>query len=166
MQVPLITDTHFGGKNDSSIFLDFQEKFFSDVFFPKLDVLGSNTIIHLGDFFDRRKFVNMQTLYRVKKMFLDPLQERNIKMYLILGNHCTFFKNTNEINSPNLLCKEYDNVKIINNPQTIDLDGLSVGMVPWICPDNQLECEQYISTTSCDILFGHFAINGFVMHAG
>ena len=32
---------------------------------------------------------------------------------MIIGNHDVYFKNTNEINSPELLLAEYDNIKII-----------------------------------------------------
>ena len=36
MKIALITDQHFGARNDSQLFLDYYEQFYSEVFFPKL----------------------------------------------------------------------------------------------------------------------------------
>ena len=56
MKVALITDQHFGARNDSSIFLDFYEQFYSEVFFKKLKEENVTKLLILGDTFDRRKY--------------------------------------------------------------------------------------------------------------
>ena len=58
MKIALITDTHFGARNDSLLFLDFFRKFYENIFFPTLKERGIKEIIHLGDVVDRRKFIN------------------------------------------------------------------------------------------------------------
>ena len=78
MKIALITDQHFGARNDSSIFLDYYEKFYSETFFPILDEHGIDTLLILGDTFDRRKYVNFNTLNRAKRMFFDELHRREI----------------------------------------------------------------------------------------
>ena len=55
MKIALITDTHFGGKNDNLAFSEFQARFYKGTLFPILDREGISTVIHLGDTFDRRK---------------------------------------------------------------------------------------------------------------
>ena len=60
MKVALITDTHFGARNDSLLFLDFFRKFYENIFFPTLKERGITDVIHLGDVVDRRKFINYQ----------------------------------------------------------------------------------------------------------
>ena len=62
MKIALITDTHFGARNDSLIFTDFFRKFYENIFFPTLKERGIKSVIHLGDVGDRRKFINYKTL--------------------------------------------------------------------------------------------------------
>ena len=40
MKIALITDTHFGARNDSLIFTDFFRKFYENIFFPTLKERG------------------------------------------------------------------------------------------------------------------------------
>ncbi|NBP57189.1 hypothetical protein EBU71_11785 [bacterium] len=56
MKVVVITDQHFGARNDSIHFLDYYERFYRDTFFPTLEEHGINTVLILGDTFDRRKY--------------------------------------------------------------------------------------------------------------
>jgi DNA repair exonuclease SbcCD nuclease subunit len=55
MKIAIITDQHFGARNDSQHFLDYYEKFYSEVFFPQIDSNDINNVLILGDTFDRRK---------------------------------------------------------------------------------------------------------------
>lgn len=170
MKVAIITDQHFGARNDSVAFLDFYEKFYDNVFFPTIDASGIDTVLVLGDTFDRRKYVNFYALDRAKKMFFDKLAAKNIQVHMIAGNHDTYFKNTNEVNSPDLLLREYDNINIIDSPQTIHLKyedtSSDVVFVPWICPDNFDACMAEMKNTSAQICMGHFEIAGFAMYRG
>jgi DNA repair exonuclease SbcCD nuclease subunit len=103
-------------------------------------------------------------------MFFDELAKRNIQVHMLAGNHDTYFKNTNDVNSVDLLLREYDNVNVIDTPQTIHLNygdvGSDVCMIPWICPENYQQCLDEIENTSSDICMGHFEIAGFAMHKG
>ena len=49
MKIALVTDTHFGARNDNTAFADYFGKFYTDIFFPYLKENNINTIIHLGD---------------------------------------------------------------------------------------------------------------------
>ena len=52
MKIALLNDTHFGARNDSTIFDDFFHKFYNDIFFPYLKEHNIKTLIHLGDIVD------------------------------------------------------------------------------------------------------------------
>jgi DNA repair exonuclease SbcCD nuclease subunit len=166
MKVALITDMHFGARNDSIAFLDFFQKFYDDTFFPAIDANGINTVLILGDTFDRRKYVNFYALDRAKKMFFDKLEARGITVHMLAGNHDTYFKNTNDVNSPDLLLREYGNIIVIDSPETIVIDGTPICMMPWICPENYQESLDMIQNTKADICMGHFEIAGFAMYRG
>ena len=167
-RVAIITDTHFGARNDSIHFLDYYERFYRDTFFTTLDWNDINTVLILGDTFDRRKYVNFYSLKRTKEMFFDELAKRNIQVHMLAGNHDTYFKNTNDVNSVDLLLKEYSNVNVIDKPTTIWLqdEKYPICMMPWICPENHEESMFELSDTDADICMGHFEIAGFAMHRG
>jgi DNA repair exonuclease SbcCD nuclease subunit len=166
LKVAIITDQHFGARNDSITFLDFFQKFYDDTFFPSLDAAGINTVLILGDTFDRRKYVNFYALDRAKKMFFDKLEERGIRVHMLAGNHDTYYKNTNDVNSPDLLLREYNNIDVIDSPETIVIDGTGICMMPWICPENYQESIDEMKNTKAEICMGHFEIAGFAMHRG
>jgi DNA repair exonuclease SbcCD nuclease subunit len=166
MKVAIITDQHFGARNDSIAFLDFFQKFYENTFFPALDSASINTVLVLGDTFDRRKYVNFYALDRAKKMFFDKLEERGITVYMLAGNHDTYFKNTNEINSPDLLLAEYNNIEVIDEPKTINVNGFEVCMLPWICPENYTQSLDEIKNTTSTLCMGHLEIAGFAMYRG
>ncbi len=166
MKVAIITDQHFGARNDSIAFLDFFQKFYDNIFFPKLEEEGIDTVLILGDTFDRRKYVNFYALQRSKEMFFDKLANRNIKVHMLAGNHDTYFKNTNDVNSPDLLLREYENINVIDHPATIYVDETPICMMPWICPENYQDSLDTIKDTKAEICMGHFEIAGFAMYRG
>ena len=170
MKVAIITDQHFGARNDSTVFLDFFQKFYDNTFFTTLDEQGINTVLILGDTFDRRKYVNFYALQRAKEMFFNKLSARGITVHMLAGNHDTYYKNTNDVNSPDLLLREYDNINVIDKPQTIHLDygntAADILMLPWICADNYNQTMTEIQNTSATLCMGHLEIAGFAMYRG
>lgn len=165
-KIAIITDQHFGARSDSIAFLDFFEKFYDNTFFPTVEVSGIDTVLILGDTFDRRKYVNFYALDRAKKMFFNKLEERGITVYMLVGNHCTYYKNNNDVNSPNLLLREYNNINIIESPETIIIDGISICMMPWICAENYQNSFDEMKNTKAELCMGHFEIAGFAMYRG
>lgn len=156
----------FGARNDNQAFHDYFEKFYANVFFPYLKEHGIDTIVQFGDLFDRRKYINFNTLARSRSYFFDPLRAHGMKLEVFVGNHDTFYKNTNEVNSPELLLNEYDNVNVYSDPTDIDMDGTPITLLPWVCSGNYQQCIDHIEQTSAQILFGHLELAGFEMHRG
>jgi len=163
-RIALITDTHFGVRNDSRTFSKYFEKFYDNVFFPYLEENNIKTIIHLGDVFDRRKYINFQTLHEARRFFFEPLRKYDV--HCILGNHDTSFKNTNEVNSPELVLKDYPNINVYKSARDVTVDGITLAMLPWVCSENYVESMNYLAQTKAQLLFGHLEIKGFEMHLG
>ena len=166
LKLAIITDQHFGARNDSIAFLDFFQKFYDNTFFPALELHRIDTVLILGDTFDRRKYVNFYSLQRTKDMFFDKLETMGIRVYMLAGNHDTYYKNTNDVNSPDLLLKEYSNITVIDSPSEIIIDDTKICMMPWICPENYTESLAMLTSTEAEICMGHFEISGFAMYRG
>jgi len=166
MKICILGDTHHGMRGDSLDFHRHYEKFYSEIFFPYLKENNIDTIVQLGDLFDRRKFINFNSLYLVRRYFFDPIKENEIKFHTLLGNHDVAYKNTLEVNSSSLLLNDYGNITIHNSFNTVSFDGIDVDIVPWICDDNQVEIFDKIKESKSQICFGHFEIAGFEMDRG
>jgi hypothetical protein len=164
--IAIINDTHFGARNDSPIFLEHFMEFWEKTFFPTLADRGIKRVIHLGDFLDRRKYVNFHTLNQVRTRFLEPLKEMGIEMDITLGNHDVFFKNTNRLNSVVELFAAYPNIRIHEKPTVLDLGEMEVGLVPWITKENSQECLDFIASAPVRVLMGHFEVNGYEVLRG
>ena len=167
MKLAIINDTHFGCRGDSRVFLDHQQRFFENIFFPYLDEHNIRVVLDLGDTFDRRKYINYVTLKRAKEFFFDEMAKRNIEYHAIVGNHSVYYTNTNEVNSMSLLLKEYSNFNFYEHePKELTFGSTRIIMVPWITKSNSDVCFQAISDTKAPILMGHLEIHGFEMMRG
>lgn len=167
MKIAIINDTHCGTRNSSDIFIDNAEKFYEETFFPYLKDNGIKHIIHLGDYFDNRKFINFRALNRNRNHFLKPLRELGITMDIIRGNHDTYYKNTGELNSLKELLGHYMNeVHIVHKPTVMNYDGLQYALLPWIDAENEAESLNFIKNCKADMLGGHLELTGFDMMKG
>ena len=110
MKIALLNDTHFGCRNDSPAFINYQNRFYDELFFPYLIENKIDTLIHLGDVVDRRKFINFNTAHNFQQKFWKRLWDLKIDTHIILGNHDTYYKNTNKVNAIQQLCTSFDGV--------------------------------------------------------
>ena len=164
MKIALITDQHLDGRKGSLAFWTYFQKFYDDVFFPTLEKEGITTIIDLGDTFDNRKSMDYNVCNRVTTNYFDRL--KNYKVHMLLGNHCVYYKNTNKINSPELLLKQYDNITIYSEPKHLKLGSKKFLMLPWINKENQDKVFKLLKTSEADVCCGHLELSGFEMNAG
>ena len=165
MKIALLNDTHFGCRNDSPAFLEFQNKFYDNLFFPYLIENKIDTLIHLGDVVDRRKFINHNTAHNFKLKFWDRLEDLNINTHIIIGNHDTYYKNTNEVNALQNLSIT-NNARVYTRAVDVEFDGLPILFIPWICDDNYDDSIYAIDNSTSPIVMGHLEVKGFEMHAG
>lgn len=167
MKVALITDTHSGVRNDSLPFLNNFKTSLDTVFFPYLKEHGIKRVIHLGDIADRRKYCNIHTAYRLRTDFLQPMMDMGIEWDLIAGNHDEYYKNTNEVNFlSEFIDGKYPNCKVHLNATDIEIDGLPILLIPWICDSNYEDTVAKINQTKAQVAFGHLEIPGYEMFRG
>ncbi len=162
MKVAIITDTHYGARKGSKFLHDYFEKFYDEVFFPSLEKEKITTVIHMGDAFDSRKSIDYQSLEWSKKVVFDRLKKYDVHM--IVGNHDTYYKDTNDVNSPELLLQTYPNIKIYREPKEVNIGGLDILLLPWINESNQKQSFKLIKDTTCNYAMGHLELQGFRAH--
>jgi len=164
VKIALITDQHFGGKSDSKSFNDYIEKFYTNQFFPYLKEHNIHTVIDLGDTFDRRKYVNFAILDKVRQYYFNVMREEHIQLYSIVGNHSTYYRNTNSVNSSNLLYGHYPNISVYSEATPISLDGTIIDLIPWINSENHDRTMDFIKKSKAQVAFGHLEVEGFAMY--
>lgn len=164
----ILGDPHWGVRGDSKIFHDIFTTFYKKMIAEMVD-RGCKTLIILGDVFERRKFVNFETLMVCKRVLFDALRDAGIQVFMIAGNHDVYFKNTNRINSLDLCLpiQEYPNLTLIT--QTAEehlIDGQKVLFVPWVNKENYGDICDKIDNSLARFMVAHLDMVGFEMHKG
>lgn len=166
MKIALITDTHFGGRNDSQVFNDYFFKFWEEEFFPTILKKKIKTVIHLGDIFDRRKFANIKTLNSFRERFAEWFEKNGVDLHIIVGNHDVYYKDTNRVNAPKeILGDRYERIKIYENSEIVTFDKRKILFVPWINRENQEDAMRLINSNEAKVAMGHLELSGFKMYA-
>ena len=165
-RIPIINDTHFGSRGDSQVIYQNQEEFYTKIFWPAIDAEGGvDTILHLRDVTDRRKFVAYQTLSFAKHMFFEPARERGITIHWALGNHDMPYKNSQQLSSHEAF-REYDNLIVYRTATQLVVDDVPVLFVPWLCDENMKSSLDAIRNFDGGVVMGHFEFGNFEMFRG
>lgn len=145
MEYILFTDLHLGIHGNNSIWLDKSIELAEEMAsFAKRQRISK--IIFAGDFFNDRRSLNTRTIDYAHK-FLDVLKD--LQVYMIIGNHDTYFKNTNEVHSLTMF-KSHKNVTVVEKKLWLDNN---MCLVSW---------AEELPEEDVEILIGHFEVNGFV----
>jgi hypothetical protein len=161
MKVLLITDQHFGVRNDSQVYVEYYRKFYTEIVIPFIKLSKIKHVLCLGDTFDKRKSVNFNSLEAAKEMWFSPLEELGVTMTMLVGNHDIYYKNTLRVNAPSLLLGEYGNIQIIDNPTEFTIDNLTILGIPWICDENRSRVYELLEKSNVSLCMGHLEFNGF-----
>lgn len=166
-KIAMITDTHWGVRNDSPIFLDYFKKCVDEFFLPIIDEQKVEWIIHLGDLVDRRKYVNINTAYRLRTDFLEKIEQRQKGMIIIAGNHDEYYKDTHKINAlEELVRSKFMNIYVYSEPTHFQLGKFKALLLPWITKDNEADTLEMIKNSPATICMGHLELEGFEFYKG
>ena len=165
MKILLITDQHFGVRNDNEHFINHYKKFYGQVVIPFIKASGIKEVISLGDTFDRRRYINFHSLDEAKEMWFDQLIKLGCNHTMLIGNHDIYYKNTLRVNAPHEILGEY-NFDVIDKPTTKSYDGTDILLLPWICDDNKSEVFEAVQRSKAPVCMGHLELNGFEAHPG
>jgi hypothetical protein len=160
LKVAIINDSHLGKGNDSLAHDSYFQRFYDKILFPELYSRKIKVIWHLGDLYDRRRFVNFDILSRSRDYFVQPISDFYVKM--VIGNHDIYHSETLSLNGPSLLMNGMPNFYILTEPYEND-EAL---FIPWITKENHDRCMKAIEKSSSRICCGHFDLQGFEMDGG
>ena len=166
MKIAIITDQHFGARKSSKFLHDHFKRFYDDIFFPYLEKHNITTVVDMGDTFDNRRSIDLWAIDWAKETYYNRLRDMGVTVHTIVGNHTAYYKNTNEVNSVDLLLKEYENVKVYSECTEVMLDRLQVLFIPWINAENTEKSILSIKGSTSDCAMGHLELNGFRAHRG
>ena len=151
----LFTDIHFGLKLNTEVFLNIAQQNVEWII-QQIEENDIDNVIFCGDWFHQRSAVSVNTLHRSYES-LKLLASKVKNLYLIVGNHDSYYKNTIKVHSLKTF-EQFDNVKIIEEPTHIKLGNKDTLLVPW-----GVELEELKQHTA-DIMLGHFEPGGVRVH--
>lgn len=168
-KIALISDIHFGCRNNSEIYLDIIKKLLTETLLNVVEANNITDVRILGDLFDCRNNINVRTLTVAIDVFRwYKANKPKIKFKILLGNHDIYYKNRIDVNSIDLL-RHIGNVEVIDKVVEETINGKSVISFPWLIPGSN-EHTQFLSIASgnkkYDLCFGHFEVRGFEISRG
>lgn len=163
MKIYFLADTHFGCKGDNPQWLDDYVSYFDDVLIPyyKKNVKSDDILVHLGDVFDCRSAIGLNTITKVIYLF-EKLSGIFNDIRIVVGNHDIYQKHSNEITSLHML-RYIPNIRIYFEPTLENVGSKSVLFVPWI--EDREEQRKLLKKHSVDYVFGHLEIGGCVTNS-
>lgn len=156
MIIGLIGDSHWGASSNNPRLI--QQNI--DVWNYALEVFKANgvqEIVDLGDFFDKRKEIDMNLLDIVKS---NVIQKLFCPIKFIVGNHNLYYKESSRVNNLQPLkdyCPKY--VDVIDSFYKSE-DGLC-DYIPYITSDNVADITDKIIKSNAKYAFMHAEFSGF-----
>ena len=158
-RIGIFSDIHIGVDADSKVKLQEMKKCVKWI----IDTFKENKvdwILFCGDLFNSRYSINVNTLNAGIEVVQD-LSYNFEKVILIEGNHDTYYKNSNSVNSVTFLSNlsKNDNIIIVDErPKFIKVADTILGLYPGGFEIEQTaEIEDFKTP---DYGFGHFELNG------
>ena len=164
MKLAIVGDMHIGVRNDMQCIAEHQAEFFSTFLFPELKTRNIDTIMQMGDLFDKRQYLSLKTMQHFQDSFYTLLEDYNINMTMLLGNHDVLYRNTNYVNSPDLYLTSHERIRVINEPT--DIKEFNALVIPWINKENYEDTEKAIANSKSPFCFGHLELAGFDIQQG
>lgn len=111
---------------------------------------GVQNIVFGGDWFHSRAMLDNNTVNIAIKLV--HALAKTCRLYMIVGNHDAYLKDSIDINSLNIFRQE-ENVRIIDKAEQIDLNGQTCLLAPWLTDMTTFEKNMF------DIMIGHFEVS-------
>ena len=156
----VLSDTHFGVKNNSKVWLDSQLSFFKNGLIKFIDKFSEKykiTVIHCGDLFDSRTTLNIMTFNKVNSI-INEISNKVYEFIIIGGNHDYYLSEPVKENTSSLdLLDVPDNCKIISGisegKSNVIYENEHAIFMPWFAFLDKPTLEHVCK--GCDLIFTH-----------
>lgn len=160
----IISDTHFGVKNNSKKWEELMQHWMDKFFFPLLEEHANpdDVFVHCGDIFDNRQSIGLSTMSMCISFF-EKLTKYFSDIYILCGNHDAYYTTKNDIASIDCL-KHISKIHVIKKPTQKEIFGKNVMFVPWMEDENTFKKVCSIKA-NIDIWFCHAEFSGCTMNS-
>lgn len=149
-KVAIFSDLHLGVYGNSEKWHATALKW-TDWIINELNQKKIKDILFLGDFFDNRTEISVQTIH-IASQIIEKF--KNFNLFMIIGNHDAYYKNRSDVHSLGLV-RGYSNITLIDKNLEFEAFNKRFLMVPW---------NNDIPDSSYNYIFGHFEIQTFKMN--
>jgi len=151
-KVAIFSDIHLGVHMNSPAWHEVSQNW-AKWYVADLQDKNIEEVIFCGDFFHNRNEITVNTLHQAGEL-LDLFKD--LKIYMIAGNHDSFYKNNCSVNSIRIFSGR-KNIEVIDKPTSIQFFGKECFFAPW---GTAVE-----TIPESDVIFGHFEIESFKMNS-
>ncbi len=145
----VFSDQHFGVKGNSPLRQKIGVQAIKEILSYAKKSKARN-IIFCGDWFHSRATLDVSTLDIAYKCV--QALSKQCKLWMILGNHDLYLKNSTEVSSVNIF-KSDANVVVVDKPLEVMLNSKKALLVPWLANLDGFKKSSY------DFMLGHFEIS-------
>jgi DNA repair exonuclease SbcCD nuclease subunit len=149
-KVAIFSDLHLGIYGNSEKWHE-TALTWADWIVDELNQKKIKDIFFLGDFFDNRSEISVQTIHVASKI-IEKFKKFNV--FMIIGNHDAYYKNRSDVHSLGMM-KGHENITLIDKNLEFEAFNKRFLFVPW---NNDIPNSKY------DYIFGHFEIQTFKMN--
>lgn len=166
----MVSDVHFGVRNNSEKYLTMMESFFLETLSGVIKENSIKDLRILGDLFDCRNNINVRTMNYVLNIFRKMLTDfGDLNITILIGNHDAYYRNRLDVNSLEILKDVSDRIRIIDCVTEETINGKNIIMFPWLVddsPEKKKFDEACKGKKKWDLCLGHFEIKGFEVTKG
>lgn len=158
--IAIVSDIHFGYKNNHKQRFEECMRFFEEQFFPFLTKNKIKDVLCCGDVFDSRTTIDWWILEQLKCRFFKWFDDNGVKFHIAIGNHDVYRKDAIDTNAFNHILNDNPNCIAYSEITTIEIGKYTIGMIPWQVNPKETEFPVV------DILVIHSELKGFSFTKG
>lgn len=156
MKIAMFTDIHWGAKGNSVQHNADCEDYII-WFCQQVSDHGADAIVFMGDWFENRNAINVQTLnYSFRG--LDRLNALNIPIWFCVGNHDLYHRSS-RVEYSTFHFTRFQNVRLVNEQVVHD----NMMFFPYIFKDEYPLAAAAICKHAPKYVFGHFEFRNFIV---